>query len=204
MSYTATGGYFERKAPTVVDVNSPHIATSWTCEDDCDGKKCRTDSLSDPENQPLKFEPLRKSRPNVGSPMNIPEPPDDALVAINEDAPTGIPEAIWRAAMDAANNVAWPYEDTSAPMIDDEYDLAKCVRAAVEHLIEHLNTTAPSITADQMQDGKRYRVTVEGTCEGMDPEVPFTDGYLVLASGSNLDNVDLDYATRIEEIGGES
>lgn len=112
-----------------------------------------------------------------------------------EDAPTGIPEPIWRAAMDAANNVAWPYEDTPAPMIDDEYDLSKCVRAAVEHLIEHLNTQAPSISPEQMQDGKRYKVTLEGVSEG---------GRLYSASDRSmptLDAIDLAYATRIEQIG---
>lgn len=123
-----------------------------------------------------------------------------------DDAPTGIPEPIWRAAMDAANNVAWPYEDTPAPMIDDEYDLAKCVRAAVEHLIEHLNTTAPSITPDQMQDGKRYRLIFEGEfrryptadIEGNNGELIEFDpaeGETVVACAYDLSN-----ATRIEEL----
>lgn len=115
-----------------------------------------------------------------------------------DDAPTGIPEPIWRAAMDAANNVAWPYEDTPAPMIDDEYDLAKCVRAAVEHLIEHLNTTAPSITPDQMQDGKRYRVVFEGTKY---------DHALLTEIGEEMRALPMQLlpgASRIEEIGGDS
>ncbi len=57
----------------------------------------------------------------------------------------------------------------------------------------------PSIAPEDMQDGKRYAVTIEGIAK---------DGRLTYATQSLrefalLDSVDLALATRIEEIGGE-
>lgn len=56
------------------------------------------------------------------------------------------------------------------------------------------------VTPDQMQDGKRYRVTVEGICID---DGAFTSPKLECDGEVLADRFDLQEATRIEEIGGD-
>lgn len=109
--------------------------------------------------------------------MTIPQPPEN------------VPVDVWKRAIEAAGRIG---------AIDDigMYDLAEALRVAMDVIHE----AHPSVSPDQMQDGKRYRVVFEG-------EYKFPDyvqeGMLELPTGE-LEAWHISLATRIEEIGDDS
>jgi hypothetical protein len=104
----------------------------------------------------------------------------------------------------------WPDNAVSATIYDNNGEISatsgivrledrlSCQSFAEKWIREHLDDTREaSVTPEQLQDGKRYRVTVEGRYDRLPYSVR---GTFNLHSGGDLDDEDLQAATHIEEM----